>query len=125
MDRIDVAIIRIFLKTMMFTKSILTGARRVAALQATRPLLVARQISTTSMLCEREVGTLKWFNRKKAYGFIIRPEDQGDVFVHSNCFRDDVYHLKLDDGTEMEYDVQKTEKGLVAQDVITRDGDNF
>ena len=110
---------------MMFTKSILTGARRVAALQAARPLLVARQISTTSMLCEREVGTLKWFNKIKGYGFVIRPEDQGDIFVHAKCFRQDMFNVYLDNGTEMEYDVQETEKGLVAQDVTSRGGGEF
>ena len=30
----------------------------------------------------REVGTVKWFNGEKGYGFIARKSGEKDVFVH-------------------------------------------
>ena len=55
-------------------------------------------------------GKVKWYNHRKGYGF-ISGEDNEDVFVHSTDIPEGTL-LKEDD--EVEYEVEKTEKGLKA-----------
>ncbi len=62
-------------------------------------------------------GTVKWFNADKGYGF-ISPKDGGrDVFVHRNNVEDLRYNEALEEGEEVEYEVEQTPKGLSAQNV--------
>ena len=64
---------------------------------------------------DREVGTVKWFNATKGYGFIER-ESGGDIFVHYSAIQGSGYR-SLEEGQRVEFMVTEGEKGLQAQDV--------
>lgn len=62
-------------------------------------------------------GKVKWFNLEKGFGF-IEPEDGGkDVFVHRNNVEGLGWNDGLLDGEEVEYEVERTPKGLAAMNV--------
>lgn len=64
---------------------------------------------------ERELGTVKWFNVKKGYGFITR--DQGDdVFVHYRNIKGQGRRA-ISEGQRVEFCVISSEKGLQADEV--------
>ena len=67
-------------------------------------------------MAEREVGTVKWFNDSKGFGFISR-ENGTDVFVHFTSIRGEGYR-SLEDGQQVEFEVVEGDKGLQAQDVV-------
>jgi CspA family cold shock protein len=66
-------------------------------------------------MSEREVGTVKWFDAKKGYGFISR-EDGEDVFVHYSVIQGSGYRV-LEDGQKVEFEVIQGRKGLEASNV--------
>lgn len=61
------------------------------------------------------LGTVKWFNNKKGFGF-IRDEVGNDIFVHFSALNMDGFK-ELKDGEEVEFDVMETEKGTQAVNV--------
>ncbi|MBF8282933.1 MAG: hypothetical protein A2W37_06065 [Chloroflexi bacterium RBG_16_63_12] len=67
-------------------------------------------------MSERIVGTVKWFNSGKGYGFIAR-EGGEDVFVHFSAIQGDGYR-NLEEGQKVEFSVTKGPKGLQAADVV-------
>jgi CspA family cold shock protein len=67
-------------------------------------------------MSEREIGTVKWFNGSKGYGFIAR-ENAEDVFVHYSAIRGDGYR-NLEEGQRVEFSVEQGAKGLQAADVV-------
>ena len=64
---------------------------------------------------EREIGTVKWFNNGKGYGFIER-EGGDDVFVHYSEIEGDGFK-SLDEGQRVEFAVTEGDKGLKATSV--------
>ena len=66
-------------------------------------------------MSERILGTVKWFNGEKGYGFIER-EDGEDVFVHYSAILGDGYR-NLDEGQRVEVAVEQGPKGLQATSV--------
>ena len=60
-------------------------------------------------------GTVKWFDVKKGFGFIINPEGK-DVFVHFSSIEGDGFRT-LKDGDQVEYDEIDSGKGLAARNV--------
>jgi len=66
-----------------------------------------------------EEGTVKWFDDRKGYGFISRAKGK-DVFVHfSNIAREGFKSLK--EGDKVSFDVQETERGLQAVNVLRKE----
>jgi len=66
-------------------------------------------------MADREVGTVKWFNASKGFGFIER-ESGDDVFVHYSAIKSDGYRT-LEEGQRVEFTVAQGQKGPQAQDV--------
>jgi CspA family cold shock protein len=59
------------------------------------------------------LGTVKWFNDAKGYGFISRAEDGKDVFVHYSSIQGDGFRT-LVQGQEVQYTENVGPKGLFA-----------
>lgn len=57
-------------------------------------------------------GTVKWFDTKKGFGFIIGPEGQ-DVFVHFSSIEGDGFR-SLKDGETVDYEIAQGAKGFSA-----------
>ena len=57
-------------------------------------------------------GTVKWFDTKKGFGFIVGPEGQ-DVFVHFSSIEGDGFR-SLKDGETVDYDIAQGAKGYSA-----------
>ena len=64
----------------------------------------------------REVGTVKWFNGEKGYGFIARKSGEKDVFVHYSAIIGDGFK-SLKEDQAVEFRVVDGAKGPQAQDV--------
>ena len=64
---------------------------------------------------ERAVGTVKWFNGEKGYGFITQ-EDGPDLFVHYSEINDRGFRV-LNEGDRVEYTVVDGKKGKQASSV--------
>ena len=62
-------------------------------------------------------GKVKWFNENKGYGF-IEQDDGEDVFVHYSVIDMDGFKT-LAEGSEVQFDVVKGDKGLQATKVYT------
>jgi cold shock protein len=57
-------------------------------------------------------GLVKWFDRRKGFGFIISPEGC-DVFAHFSVIEGPGFR-KLEDGQKVTYDAEQTDKGWKA-----------
>lgn len=64
-----------------------------------------------------QYGKVKWFDDKKGFGFIEPDEGGKDVFVHKNNVVNLGFDQALEDGEEVEYDLEETPKGLSAIEV--------
>jgi CspA family cold shock protein len=62
------------------------------------------------------LGTVKWFNAEKGYGFITVDSSGDDVFVHWSAIEGEGYRA-LDEGQRVELEIGEGEKGPQAESV--------
>ncbi len=65
---------------------------------------------------DRVLGTVKWFNNAKGYGF-IKPDEGPDVFVHFTAIQAEGYRT-LEAGQRVEFAIEESEKGPQATNVV-------
>ena len=62
------------------------------------------------------LGTVKWFNAEKGFGFINPDGDGPDVFVHHSAIQTDGFR-ELHEEQRVEFDIGPGRKGDEAQNV--------
>jgi CspA family cold shock protein len=60
-------------------------------------------------------GTVKWFNNKRGWGFIVK-EDGEDIFVHYSAIKGDGFR-SLAEGQRVQFEIEEGEKGPAAANV--------
>lgn len=66
-------------------------------------------------MSERSIGTIKWFNAPKGYGF-IGLESGDDLFVHYSAIQMDGYK-RLKEGQTVEFGIEDGPRGKQAVEV--------
>ncbi|HEY1627424.1 MAG TPA: cold-shock protein [Streptosporangiaceae bacterium] len=62
------------------------------------------------------IGTVKWFNADKGFGFIAPEDGSADVFVHFSAIETTGYR-SLEENQKVEYTVTQGPKGPQAEKV--------
>ena len=63
-----------------------------------------------------KIGTVKWFNEVKGFGF-IEIEGEKDIFVHSSAIQGNGTRKSLEEGQKVQFETEKGPKGLQAIEV--------
>jgi CspA family cold shock protein len=66
-------------------------------------------------MADRQIGTVKWFNDTKGFGFISR-ENGPDVFVHFRAISGSGFRT-LTEGQRVAFDLTQGQKGPQAENV--------
>jgi len=64
-------------------------------------------------------GTVKWFNDKKGFGFVVNPDSGEDIFVHFSAIEGGGYR-SLREGDDVEFDIETNQKGSRATRVVRK-----
>ena len=65
----------------------------------------------------RTKGTVKWFNDRKGFGFIIPENGEKDCFVRQSAIQG-TGSQALAEGEHVEFDIVQGQKGPAAENVI-------
>jgi superfamily II DNA/RNA helicase/cold shock CspA family protein len=80
-----------------------------AKVEAPRP----EAVSTRRDRPGAAIGTVKWFDAKKGFGFIIPERGGRDIFVHQSDIQIDGYR-RLSEGQRVQFEVNKGQRGMQA-----------
>jgi len=64
-------------------------------------------------------GKVKWFDRKKGFGF-IQQENGEELFVHYTDIKTDKQYKTLDKGLDVEFEIVEGARGLKAVNVTVK-----
>ncbi len=70
------------------------------------------------------IGTVKWFNNAKGFGFICPEGEEDDIFAHYSTIKMDGYRT-LKAGQPVNYEVEQGPKGFHASSVIPIEGEEI
>lgn len=68
-----------------------------------------------------ELGTVKWFNPTKGFGFIVPDNGGQDVFVHISAV-EQAGMKSLDEGQKVEFEQQENRGKMAASDLKAVEG---
>lgn len=77
-------------------------------------------MSETDNITRRVKGQVKWFDPVKGFGFVISDEGGADILLHANVLRN-FGQSSVADRAVVELDVQTTDRGVQAVEVIRID----
>ena len=66
----------------------------------------------------RTIGTVKWFNDQKGFGFITPDGSTDDCFVHHSAIQAEGFKT-LAEGAQVEFEIVQGAKGPAAENVIS------
>lgn len=63
------------------------------------------------------IGTVKWFNDTKGFGFITPDDGSADCFVHQSAIQSDGFR-SLQEGDKVSFELTQGQKGPAAENVM-------
>ncbi len=66
------------------------------------------------------LGKVKWFDPVKGFGFVVADEGGPDILLHANVLRN-FGQSSVADGAQIEIEVQETDRGVQATEVLRID----